>query len=214
MLGNLFTQELPEGRRGQVLAVLIGLLVLVLLWILVASPLMNRYESRSEEIDLRRTYLERTRALAVSLPALQAQSGQAGGGRKAVVDLLQGGEDALAAAELQQAVQAMAAQQRVTVASLATVNAVPLGPFRRIGVRIAFQTEFEDWARMLAALAEGAPTMIVDEMELHSLRSATAPSESGRLRGGAVIYAFRAAASNDENGSSPRGGAGPGTASP
>jgi type II secretory pathway component PulM len=64
---------LPTGRRGQLLAVGLLLLVLVSAFFLVVAPLVELYQQREASLDDGRMLLPRLQAAAARLPTLRAR---------------------------------------------------------------------------------------------------------------------------------------------
>jgi general secretion pathway protein M len=167
---------LPDGRRGQILATAITLTVLATLWFGVMSPMIGWYEDRADELSQRRALLSRMQAVAETLPTLEPRPDDA---RPAESALLQGATDALAAATMQSAVQAMAGAAGLDLASMETLPAETRGNYRRIGLRVSLSASWPTLIALLRAAAQGQPHMLIDDLQVRATplqaRSADAP---------------------------------------
>ncbi|MBV8455245.1 MAG: hypothetical protein JO122_01355, partial [Acetobacteraceae bacterium] len=94
--------DLPTGRRGRALAVALGVLVLLLLWFGIASPILGWYSDRAGALAQRELLASRMARLAVRLPTLAREAGNLRAGEPASDALLPGQSDAVAAAALQE----------------------------------------------------------------------------------------------------------------
>ncbi|WP_102324034.1 type II secretion system protein GspM [Komagataeibacter saccharivorans] len=177
---------LPEGRKGQALAVGIGLVVLLVLWNMVAMPLWGWYHSRAEALDTRRAVVARMAALAAALPALRRQEASVPAGPSF---LLEGGNDTVAAAALQEKVQQMATEQGMALSSVETLAAVSVGRYRRIGVSIATLTSFPAVIHFLDAVERASPVLLVDGLQLHATGENVGGAPS--LQAAMTVLAFR-----------------------
>jgi type II secretory pathway component PulM len=98
------------GRRGQAIAVAIGLMGFLVIWFCIADPARSWFNDRSALLDQRQELLAHMRDLAATLPALRtASTDKHDEGTRAASILLPGDSDAAAAA-LQERVQKMAAE--------------------------------------------------------------------------------------------------------
>ncbi len=180
---------LPEGRRGQFLAAALTLTVLASLWFGIIAPLIGWYDVRADELSQRRALLGRMQAVAETLPALERQPGNA---QPAETALLEGATDALAAAAMQSAVQAMANDAGVELRSAETLPAEARGAYRRIGLRVSLSAPWPVLIELLRAAGQGQPHMLVDDLQVRATplqaRDAGAPVSATF-----TLLAFRAA---------------------
>lgn len=166
---------LPDGRRGQVLAAALTLTLLAAAWFAVASPLIGWYGHRAEALAQRRVLLRHMRDVAALLPSLKQQQR----GAHPTAALLSGQTDALAAAAMQSAVQAMAAAAGVDLASLETLPAEARGAYRQIGLRVSLSASWPALTALLHRARTGDPRMLVDDLAVRPVpmrqRSAATP---------------------------------------
>lgn len=167
--------SLPDGRRGQILAVALTLTLLASLWLGGAAPLIGWYQQRAEEVAQRRLLLQHMQDVAALLPALERRSH----GMHPTVSLLPGATDALAAAAMQSAVQAMAASAGVDLASMETLPAQAHGGYRQIGLRVSLSASWPALIALLRGAGSGQPRMLVDDLDVRPApmrqRSAATP---------------------------------------
>jgi general secretion pathway protein M len=175
-IGRAGRLTLPTGRAGRLLALGLLLLVLVLLWEVIGSPLCDWYRSRSEALSGREALAERMEILAARLPALRRDS-EAGGIRPGAGALIDGSSDAIAGAALQGQVQQMASALGASLSSSETLPGSPAGgsggpggDYRRVGVRISVTAPFAVMVRLIAGIEQATPAMLVDDLQLHGSR--------------------------------------------
>jgi general secretion pathway protein M len=184
---------LPDGLRGQILATALTLVVLVGLWFGVAAPLIDWYHDRAEALAQRQSLLRHMQELVETLPALEHARPSGPPTRAA---LLPGATDALAAAAMQNAVQAMAGGLHAELASIETLPAETRGAYRRIGLRVSLAAPWPVLVALLREAGQGEPGMLVDDLQLRAN-----PMEANRqasIAGAPVsasftLLAFRAA---------------------
>jgi general secretion pathway protein M len=180
---------LPDGPRGRVLAAGLTLALVAALWFSAAAPLIGWYHERAEELAQRRVLLSHMQALAEQLPNLERQPG---GARSAPAALLPSTTDALAAAAMQSAVQAMAAASGADLASMETLPAEARGGYRRIALRVTLSASWPVLIELLHTAGQQQSRMLVDDVQLR------APLIQGReaatpVSASFTLLAFRAA---------------------
>jgi general secretion pathway protein M len=180
---------LPDGRRGQILAIALTVTVLAALWFGVAAPLIGWYQAEAEALTQRQSLLRHMQALADTLPALEHSPAAA---KPAAPALLSGSTDALAAAAMQSAVQSMASRSGVELASMETLPAEPRGPYRRIGLRVALTAPWPAVVGLLRAAGQGQPRMLVDDVQLR-VTPVQGHSSAAPIGASFTLLAFRAA---------------------
>src|SRR5258707_13557897 len=125
---------LPTGRRGQIIAVALTLLVVAVVWIAIVNPLTGWYDQRAETLRQRRRLLSREVELVGTLTNLQKLAREAAN-RPLPLAVLTGDTDAYASASLQGLMQDMASKSGATLTSVGTLAGVPVGDYQRIGLR-------------------------------------------------------------------------------
>jgi hypothetical protein len=181
---------LPTGQVGRLLALSVTLVVLLVGWFAVASPLLDWYADRAEHLALRRVLVRRTEVIAQTLPELRQAAARDVVQARATSNLLDGGTDAIAAAALLQWVQDAASRTGTRLSSTEALPATPTGADRRIGVHVAFNAPWPMLIKLLQAVEQAAPRMLIDDLQIHERQYAAQPLNTG-LDAGFTILAFR-----------------------
>ncbi len=182
--------QLPEGRQGRILALLLALLALALLWLALLQPLLDWYGDRGEVLRQRQALAARMSLLVRRLPALRAQAqatalaGQPGAG------ILIDGSDAVASAAIQEKVSAMAAASGLSLSSTETLSAVRAGAYRRVAVRVSLEAPFPLVVRLLRSIETARPSLLVDDLQIHGTRL-LGQSETAPLNVAFTVLGFR-----------------------
>lgn len=165
------SDALPTGRRGQVLAVALLLLVMGAAWVAVAAPLLAWYADRAEVLEQRTALARRMAEVAAALPELQRQSAAASATGPVAATLLEGSSDAVAGATLQQLVQGMAGRAGATLSSSEALPAEAAATYRRIAVRVALSAPWGVLVQLLRAVGQASPQMLVDDLQIRGSRA-------------------------------------------
>jgi Type II secretion system (T2SS), protein M subtype b len=184
---------LPTGWPGQLLALGLPVLILVLLWLGVAMPLIEWHDDRDAMLARRFALADRMEALVATVPALRAQATAAAASGTGEQALLEGDNDSTASASLQERLQAMFLQAGVQLNSVETVPGAEAGAFRRIGLRISFAASWPALVSLLKDMHVATPVLVVDELQVQPAlhRISTAPGTYDVL---CSVYAFRSGA--------------------
>ena len=166
---RLAASALPTGRPGRILALGITVAAPIVLWLGVGAPLLQWHAERAAALTERRELARHMEELLAEIPDLQRRANQ----EPSVVgadSLLAGDSDAIAAAALQEKVQAIAAQTGATVSSAEIMPAQELGGYRRIGLRIAVYARlWSGLVRLLQGMEQATPKMLIGELELRAM---------------------------------------------
>ena len=182
--------RLPEGRRGQFLALVLALAALGMLWIVVASPLLDWYAARADQLAERRLVLAHMTQIVDALPALRREAGRQASIAPPTTALLGGNTDAVAGAALQGAVQDMVTAAGATLASFEALPGEQQGGFRRIGLRVAVHGDWPELVAILQAVDESPLRLLVDDLELHATTQAEKTGEAP-ITASFVVRGFR-----------------------
>lgn len=183
--------SLPDGRRGQILALGIALAGLLLLWLAVLSPLLGWYQQRAEYLAQQRALAVHMAALAQEIPALRKAVSSEKPEDETTSLLLQGGSDAIAGANLQSALQDLATQSGASLDSTSLTPVAAQGELRKIGLQVSLTASWPALIKLLAAIETASPRMIVDGLDL----SNTGPQSTDNARpvqASFTVSAFRA----------------------
>jgi hypothetical protein len=179
------------GRRGQALAVGLAGLALALIWFGLIDPVRSWYASRESLLEQRQTLLHHMRDLAASLPALQSESAsKRGEGDQADLMMLRGATDAVAAADLQERVQKMAAAAGVSLTAVETLPASPAGRWHRVLLRISLNTSWPVLAELVRSIEQSNTRILIDDIHFHSPTAIARPTVLP-IQASMVLYGFR-----------------------
>jgi general secretion pathway protein M len=172
-------------------------------YLVVTVPVLDLYGQREAALAQRRMLEPRLRAAADEVPALRARLAELKASASNRKITLEGSSDAIASANLQSLIDELAASVGVTVASSEGLAPDNRGAYRRIGLRIAVNGEYDNLLALLAAIEKATPPLVIDNLQIHArlqaiamLRSPLAPAAAnapvaGRLDAGLEVYGFR-----------------------
>jgi hypothetical protein len=180
--------NLPEGRWGQVLAagVPLGMLLAVIIGIL--WPAWRWYEGRQQLLATARGQLARILAQEQALPELRQQAHALGDTQV----LLAGPSDAIAAANLQSDLAALAAASGASLTSTEVLPAQVSGALRQLGIAVAVTASWPALTDLLVAIKSARPRMVVDDLIIIN-SSETFGSPGSSLQASFSVLAFRKA---------------------
>lgn len=182
--------SLPEGARGQFLAVALLLAVLAALWAAIVAPLADWYGARADQLARRELVAQHMAQLAAALPELRRRA--AGVDTAAPVPLLAGDTDAVAGAALQQLLQSLSTQTGATLASAEILPGEQLGAYRRVGVRLLISADYPVLIALIRAISASTPPLLIDDLQIQSARGFGAGAGSA-MNASMVVFGFRAA---------------------
>lgn len=185
--------NLPDGRRGQILAIALTLVALAMLWLCTAGPLLAWYDARSEQLAQQQQLAQRMQQLVTQIPALRQAVNAAGLQSDNDQILLAGGTDVIAGANLQSALQSMAAQAGTTLDSAALLPAAQAGNLRRISMQVSITTTWPVLIALLETIGTARPYMIVDQITLNNALQAE-PSTETPVAANFTVTGFRTGA--------------------
>jgi hypothetical protein len=181
---------LPTGNRGRLLALAVTGCLLLLLWLAVVSPLIDFYVERADRIRRDATVLEHMTRLAASLPQLRERAHSMRESDEESVFTIEGGSDAVAAANLQSTLQEMATVDGANVTSFENVPAQTVGGYRRIGLKLSLHVPWTVLVNLLKSIEDAHPPMLIDDLEIHALPQLNL-SGGLKLEAEFTVYAFR-----------------------
>jgi general secretion pathway protein M len=161
--------SLPTGTLGRALALSILGALIGLLYLAIVSPLIDLYRTGETTLRERRLLVPRLERVAAEVPTLRERLAelQATGTTRDVA--LDGASDALASANLQSRIEQLAAANGVTITSTEAIPAEDRGPYRRIGLRLTVSGKYEAVVKLLAAVEEAQPPIVVGNLQMHGL---------------------------------------------
>ncbi len=131
---------------------------------------------------------------ATELPALRARLAELRATASTSKVTLDGANDAIASANLQSHVEALATSLGVTLGSTEALPAVDRSGFRRIGLRIAVHGEYENLVRLFGAIDASVPPLVLDNLHIRSVTRPGGMAGRVKLDAGFEVYGVR---SND-----------------
>lgn len=160
---------LPTGLPGRALALAILAMLAGLAFLAIVVPLIDIYHRREVVLADRQLLVPKLDQLAADVPALRKRLNalQAAGAANEVT--LDGASDALASANLQSHVEQLATANGVTMTSTEAIAAEDRGPYRRIGLRLAVNGKYEFVVKLLAAIEETKPPLVLGALQIHGL---------------------------------------------
>lgn len=158
--------SLPDGRRGQALALGVTILVLAVLWFGAIAPALDWFADRDDQLARQNAFARRAAALVETLPALQRQAEDLAKDGAATMPLLTGSSDAVAAAMLQQRIGELAAASGLRLASEEILPARAAGALRMIPVRITVTAPWKGFVALLLAMGSADIPMRADDIQL------------------------------------------------
>jgi len=180
------------GRPGQALAVGIGLLALALLWFGIIDPAQSWFADRTERLDQRQALLHRMQQVAATLPALRAESAAASErGENNQAMTLPGASDAVAAADLQERIQKMAATAGTSLTAVETLQVTTTGKWHKVALRISTNAPWPVLMDLLRSIEQSPTRILVDDVHFHSATIVTRPVVLP-VQASMVVYGFRA----------------------
>ncbi len=181
------------GRRGQSLAVAVGLLAVSLLWFGIVDPLRSWYDDRDMLLEQRGALLARMRSLSASLPALrEAATSKDGTAPRTGTVMLDGATDAVAAADLQERVQKMAAAAGIGLTAVETLPAeVTAGRWHKVALRVSLNASWPVLANLMRTIEQSPTRIFIDDVHFHSTAAATYTVQP--IQASMVLYGFRPA---------------------
>jgi general secretion pathway protein M len=182
---------LPTGRQGRLLALGLLLVAIALAYAAVAAPLMSLYADRADTVELRRLELQRLNNAVRELPALQAKLATLRASAASSKVTLEGTSDAVAAAALQGRIEELAASSGATIGSSESLPAETQGTYRRLGQRVTLSGGYDAIVKLLAALEQTTPPVIIDNLQIHALQRRVGAAVS-TLDASLDVYGFRA----------------------
>lgn len=184
---------MPTGVTGRLLALTLLFVVLGSLYLLAVAPVVDFYAERAARIERREMLVPRLKALAAELPALRARLAALHTQAQARQVTLQGSTDAIASADLESRIEALAVSVGATIGSTEALSAETRGAYRRIGLRVILSGTYETVVKLIAALEETNPPLVIDDLQLHGVLRRPGLPGPQTINGTLDVYGFRAA---------------------
>jgi len=181
-----------SGRRGQALAVAIGLMGLAAIWLGIVDPARSWYSDREALLEQRQDLLAHMRDLAATLPALRvASANKRGEGAGAATIMLPGDSDAIAAADLQERVQKMAGDAGASLTAVETLPPVlAAGRWHKVSLRISLNASWPVLMALVRSIEQSPTRILIDDVHFHSPVVVSRPTVAP-IQASMVLYGFR-----------------------
>jgi general secretion pathway protein M len=183
--------NLPTGRTGQLLAVTILAAAIGSAYLLIAIPVQDFYLERQAVLEDRGMLASRLVVAATELPGLRARLAELRAAANTSKVTLDGANDAIASADLQSRVEALATSLGVTLGSTESLAAEDRGGFRRIGLRIVVSGEYESLVRLFGAIETSVPPLVLDNLRIRNVLRPAGMAGSAKLDAGFEVYGVR-----------------------
>ena len=189
--------SLPTGRRGHALALALLVVILLILWQGIISPLVGYYTDRADQLALEQARAVSMARLADQVPVLKQRAESASHAGPTPSLVLEGSSDAVAAATLQHRVQDMASAAGT---NLVSVDYLPpeagSGAYHRIGLKITLNAQWPVLIALLKSVEQANPPMLIDDVSIHGSPVMLLNKTRG-LEANFTIYALRAGSTGD-----------------
>lgn len=183
--------QLPDGRRGQILALGVTAGLAVLTWLAIVSPLISWYQARDTALGQKQALAAHMQAVERQLPGLRRAVAHLGSDDGTARMLLAGASDAIAGANLQSALQALAAQADTSLDSIGMQPARSLHALRLITAQVTLTARWSMLVAFLRAVETAQPRMVVDSISLNTA-SIPGSGQPSTLQATLSVTGFRA----------------------
>lgn len=181
-------------------------------YLLIVAPILDLYSERAALLEDRRMLAPRLSAAASELPALRARVAELRTAASTSRITLDGVSDAIASANLQSRIDGLATSAGATVGSMEALPAENQSGYRRIGLRVAVSGAYEAIVKVLAAIEQGTPPLVLSNLQIHGTAQSSGPAQptgpaqpsgpvppsspvsSARLDANFDVYGFRSTA--------------------
>jgi len=153
---------------GRLAALLLLLLAIAAAYTFVAEPIIIGYSEADQKIEEVHEQISHYQRLAAMRPALASQVNRSASRGISANYYLRGGTDALAAAGLQDRVNALIAGKGGSLRSVQPMPGVDVQEFRRITVRVQMTGTIEAVFETVYELEAGTPLLFVENLDIQS----------------------------------------------
>jgi hypothetical protein len=183
--------SLPTGGAGQALALSILGLLLASGYLGVVAPVLDLYAAREATLADRRMLAQRLDGVTDELASLHTRLAELQAAANARDIALDAASDAIAVAKLQSRVGELAAAASIAIASSESLPAENRPGYRRIGLRLTVDGDYDGIVKLLGAVETATPPVITTNLRIRGVLRRAAETANGRVEGGFEIYAFR-----------------------
>jgi general secretion pathway protein M len=155
------------------------------------APLLDLYAGRQAFLEDQRMLAPRLEAAAAALPALRARIANLHTAQRSLKVTLDGASDAIASANLESRIEALAASAGATIGSTESLPAATVSGYRRIGLRLVVSGPYETLVKLLATVETATPPLVVDNLQVHGVLRRPGMPNADSLDGAFDVYGFR-----------------------
>jgi Tfp pilus assembly protein PilO len=153
---------------GRLLAVLILVAATVLVYLGAVQPLIGDYQATRDQTEDMQAALERFQHVAAEVPARRAQLAALRQRQAASEGFLQGTNDALVAARIQNRVKALTEVARGELKSTQVLPVQDEGKYRRISIRVQLTLDLSAAQRLLYGIETASPLLFLDNLDMRA----------------------------------------------
>jgi len=156
----------PAARRALALLILLGAVGLV--YLIAVQPLLDDYRATRESIADGEAALSRFRRVAAELPQRRAALAALRQRQAASEGFLQGTNEALVAAQIQNRIKSLVEQAQGELKSTQVLPVQEEGKYRRITLRAQMTLDTAAAERVLYAIETASPLLFVDNLDMRA----------------------------------------------
>ena len=157
---------LPDGRRGQFLALSLLVVATLAMVLGVVPPALDWNAQRHERLQRQQGLVTKMSALIARLPELRLEALAAPAGDGPRASLMKQATDPLASAALQQAVSELAVAAGPRISSAETLPAETVGNLRSVVVRVTLNARWDQFIALLLAISQAEPPIITSDLQV------------------------------------------------
>jgi Tfp pilus assembly protein PilO len=184
---------LPQGAKGKALALTLCAVIAAAFYGGAARPLLAVYDARQGRLDEATATIARLERAAAQMPSLNRTLDALGTRSDLQAQTLPGSSDAVAAANLQAILAALATASGSGIASAEILPVQAQDDLRRVPLRISLTGDIVMLTKFLRGIDEARPPLFVDRLDLHS-NATPGPTGNGGAPTLAItmdVYGFR-----------------------
>jgi general secretion pathway protein M len=153
---------------GRILAVLILVAAIAFVYLGAVQPLIDDYQATRGQTDEMQTAVERFRRVAAEVPERRAQLAALRQRQAASEGFLQGTNDALVAAQIQNRVKALTEAAHGELKSTQVLPVQDEGKYRRITIRAQLTLDLPAAQRVLYGVETASPLLFLDNLDMRA----------------------------------------------
>jgi general secretion pathway protein M len=164
------------ARSGAAVAILLGLLLLP--YVLVVSPVIDLYRSSRQELAEARAQLGRAAVFASRVERLRASLASLDQGNANRGEFLQGQNESLAAAQLQNQLKVFVDAAQAELKSTQTLPSRKEGTLSRVTVRAQLSATTTGVQAVIYAIESFSPRLVIDNLDIRARPQARGGNQS------------------------------------